>query len=121
VLDVFGVRFQLGDHLVVELVRLVPERLLAFQNDHGRAVRVEFLEYLTDALHRDHRRRRIGGHRHRLHLADLFELRDDDVQDGDDGDPAEDDRYGQPTDRPRQERPCRVPGGWESVGRRLGL
>jgi hypothetical protein len=41
VLDVFGVRFQLGDHLVVELVRLVPERLLAFQNDHGRAVRVD--------------------------------------------------------------------------------
>ncbi len=60
VLDVLGVGLELGDDLVVVLVRIVAERLFAFEHDHDRAVGLELLEHLADALHRDHRRRVVG-------------------------------------------------------------
>ena len=55
------------------------ERLVALQHDHGRTVGMKLLEVLTDAGHRDHRRRFFGGHRYRPHLANDLELRHSDV------------------------------------------
>ena len=57
VLDVLFVLLELADHLVVELVGVGAERLVAFQDDHGRAVGVELMEGLTDPLDRLQRRR----------------------------------------------------------------
>ena len=84
VLDVFGVGFEFVDELVVEPVRLGAERLVALEEDHHRTVGLVLLEDFADALHRDHRRRFGRAHRHRPHLADHFELRHGDVQQGDD-------------------------------------
>jgi hypothetical protein len=94
VLDVLGIGLELLDHLVVEGVGRATQRLLALQHDHRRTVRVELFEGLTDPLHGDHRRRLVRRHRDRTHLADLFELRNGDVQHRDDCDPDEDDRDG---------------------------
>ena len=74
-LHMFGVGLELGDHLVVELVRRVTERLLALQHDHRRAVGVALLEHLADPLHRDHRRCGIRAHRDGLLLPDHLQLR----------------------------------------------
>ena len=72
VLDVLLVGFELVDQAVVVLVRGVAQRLVALQDDHRRAVGVELLEVLTDALHRLQRRRVVGRQRHRVRLADLL-------------------------------------------------
>ena len=89
VFDVLRVGLELVDQAVVILVRGVAERLVAFQHDHRRAVGVELLEGLADALHRLQRRRVVGGQRHRMRLADLLQLRGDDVDDHDERDPAQ--------------------------------
>jgi hypothetical protein len=47
-----GVRRKLLNQGVVELVGVVAEGPLAFQDDHGRAVAVELTEYQADAFHR---------------------------------------------------------------------
>src|ERR1700693_4064116 len=62
VLDVLLVRCEFLDQTVVEMVGIGAERLIAFQDDHGRTVGVELLEILTGALRRLHRRRIVGGH-----------------------------------------------------------
>jgi hypothetical protein len=62
VLDVFLVRFELLDQAVVVMVGIGAEWLIAFQDDHRRAVGVKLVEVLTGALHRLHRRRIVGGH-----------------------------------------------------------
>ena len=97
-LHVFGVGPQLGDHLVVEGTRGFAQRLLALQHDHRRGVGVALLEDLADALHRDHRRGGVGAHRDRLVLPDHLQLRNGDVQYGDQRDPAHDDRQREGTD-----------------------
>ncbi|EUA78557.1 hypothetical protein I553_2846 [Mycobacterium xenopi 4042] len=56
----FGVRPDLGHKPVVVVVGCVAERSIALQHDHRRAVGFELVEDLTDALHRDHRRRVLG-------------------------------------------------------------
>ncbi len=98
VLDVLRVGFQPVDEFVVVPVRIRTERLIAFEDDHRRAVGLELFENLAHALHRDHRRRFRRTHRHRPHLADDFELRHGGVQDGDQQNPADDDGDRQPAD-----------------------
>ena len=53
VFNVFGVGVELGDDLVVVVVRIVAERLVALQDDHHRGVGPELVENLADAVHRD--------------------------------------------------------------------
>ena len=93
------VRLELVDQGVVIVVGVVAERLVAFQHDHRRAVGVEFLEVLADALHRLHRRRVLGAQRHRVCFADLFQLRHDDVQDDGERQPEQQDRHREQADR----------------------
>ena len=51
VLDVLVVLRQFEDQLVVKVVRRHVQRGTAFQDDHHRAVGVEFFEHVTDAFH----------------------------------------------------------------------
>ena len=104
VLDVFLVGFELVDEAVVVLVGFVAERLVALQHDHRRAVGVELLEVLADALHRLHRRRVGGRQRHRMRLADHFQLRRDDVYQHRQRQPAQQDRHREEPDEPRDHR-----------------
>ena len=95
VLDVPGILAQLADDLVVVLVRVGAEGLLAFEDDHHRAVGVEFAEVGAHPLHRDHRRRVLRSHRSRMQLTDHLELRGQDVDGDGDPDPEQQDRDGQ--------------------------
>jgi hypothetical protein len=70
VLDMGGVRAQILDHLVVELVRIGAERVIAFEHDHHRAAGVVLIEHLADPFGGDHRGCVVGAHGHRAQLAD---------------------------------------------------
>ncbi len=113
-----GVGLQSADHLVVKRMGGVTERPLALQHDHRRAVGVSLLEHLADVFHRDHRRCRVGAHRHRLYLSDRFQLRHSDVEDGDGDQPPKDDRHREGTDHSGDERSRRVPVGRDGARRR---
>jgi hypothetical protein len=67
ILDVLHMRrivFQLTNHIVVVLVRVVAQRLLTFQDEHRHALRIGFLENLTHARHRLDRWRVCGSQRY---------------------------------------------------------
>ena len=89
----FGVLSQLADDFVVVAVRIRAEGLLSLDDDHHRAVGIEFLEVGAHQLHRLHGRRVIGSHRRGMQLADYLELRGDHIHQDGDRDPEQDDRY----------------------------
>jgi hypothetical protein len=117
VFDVGLVGFELVDELVVVAVCVVAQPLLALEHDHDRAVGLELIEVGADALHRDHRRRLIWAHRHRAHLADDLKRRHGDAQQGDESDPADDDRNGQPSNPLCQPGALRLFGGGSGLSR----
>jgi hypothetical protein len=65
---------------------------------------VELFEIVTDALHRLHRGRVLGGKRDCVRLTDHFQLRDDDVDDHDERNPAQEDRHAEQPDETRDHR-----------------
>jgi hypothetical protein len=75
---------------------------------------------IHDVLGRDHRLRVVRAHRDRAHLLDNVQLRDDDVEQRDQSDPAEDDGYGKPADEPRNRRSHCVFGDRNSVRSGIG-
>ena len=101
VLNVFGVGAQGGDEAGVVVVRLLAERCVALQHDHRRGVGVELAEVLPDPFHGLQRGRVVGGQRHRMHLADDFQLRDLDVQEHHQGEPEQQDRQREQPDESR--------------------
>ena len=75
VLNVFLVLLESLDDLVVIAVGLRPQRFVALQQDHRRAVRTELFERRPDAHHRLERHRVLGTLRHRVVLGDDLQLR----------------------------------------------
>jgi hypothetical protein len=93
VLHVFGVSPQLTDDVVVVAVCRIAEGLLSLDDDHDRAVGVEFFEVVTQPHHRLHGRRVHWGHWCGVFFADHFQARHDDIhQDGNEH-PANNDRH----------------------------
>ena len=118
VLDVLGVRRQLLDQGVVELVGVGAQGLIAFEDDHRVAVGIELAEDLADVLHRLQRRRIGRALRHRMSRADDLQLWGEDVRQRGDGDPEDGDRHGESPDvarRPSNARPA-PPRGARSCG-----
>ena len=106
VLDMLLVGFELVDQTVIEVVRVLAEGLVAFQDDHHRTVGIELLEVLAHALHRQHRGGVVGGQRHRVRFAHLLQLRRDEVHHHDECDPPQQDGHGEQPDEPRDHRVC---------------
>ena len=105
VLDVFAVLFELADQRVVIPVGVGAQRLITFQDDHGRAVGVELMEHVTDALDRLE-----GGSVGRVQcdivgFPNLLQLRHRDVRQGGQRYPKQQDRQREPADGVRYERP----------------
>jgi hypothetical protein len=100
VLDMFGVCFELVDHVVVVVVSVRAQGLLALEDDHHRAVGLVFVEDLTDAFGGDHRWCVVRAHRHRAHLTDGLQRRYGQADQGDDRDPADDDQGREFADEP---------------------
>ena len=75
VLNVFLVLLESLDDLVVVAVGLRPQRFVALQQDHRRAVGTELFERRPDAHHRLERHRVFGTLRHRVGFGDDLQLR----------------------------------------------
>jgi hypothetical protein len=92
VLDVFGICSQLLDEPVVVGMRVLAQRLIAFEHDDGSTVGVELAELLPDVLHGHDRRRirRVQGHCTRD--TDDLELGHQHVRHAGDRDPDQNDR-----------------------------
>ncbi|SIG18996.1 Uncharacterised protein [Mycobacteroides abscessus subsp. abscessus] len=103
-LHVGGIGSQLPNQRVVVGVRLVIQWLLSLQHDHRHAVGIRLSEHLAHPLHRPKGRRRLRNQRHRAFPTDLLQRRNSERDDGYHAQPAEDDRYGEPSNQPGQQR-----------------
>src|SRR6185369_13493147 len=101
VLDVFGICSQLRYQAVVVRMRVLAQRLIAFEHDDGCAVGVELAELLPDVLHGHDRRRIRGVQGHRTLGTDDLELGHQHVRYAGNRDPDQNDRQGECADDTR--------------------
>ncbi|SLD61819.1 Uncharacterised protein [Mycobacteroides abscessus subsp. massiliense] len=108
VLHVLVIGLELGDDVVVVLVRAVAQFVVAFQNDHRRGVRVVLLEHLADVQHPLIRLGILRTQRHRPASRHVSQRRGHRAQNDRERHPEQDDRQRENPDQMAEERAVRL-------------